>query len=195
MNMPMRSADVTYHGIQDDEQVNATFSGRIFVEQSKTGPTERETAKTLWELVQGRGTGWSGLQFGWGYNGTGTSAAARAILADAMGVEPSDDLREDFAADVLTYLCDEWQLRQGAVLRWVRGWYAEHGISPLPSSVANLPPALWLPWSRPLCNPGRCGSVTGRSTAPTKARREMLALRDTIRQTGMYPDRPPRPAT
>jgi hypothetical protein len=139
MNMPMRSADVTYHGIQDDEQVNATFSGRIFVEQSKTGPTERETAKTLWELVQGRGTGWSGLQFGWGYNGTGTSAAARAILADAMGVEPSDDLREDFAADVLTYLCDEWRFRQGAVLRWVRGWYAEHGISSLPSSVANLP--------------------------------------------------------
>jgi hypothetical protein len=195
MNMPMRSADVTYHGIQDDEQVNATFPGRIFVEQSKTGPTERETAKTLWELVQGRGTGWFGLQFGWGYNGTGTSAAARAILADAMGVEPSDDLREDFAADVLTYLCDEWRLRQGAVLRWVRGWYAEHGISSLPSSVANLPPALWLPWSRSLCNPGRCGSVTGRSTAPTKARREMLVLRDTIRQIGMYPDRPPRPAT
>ncbi len=195
--MPMRSADVTYHGIQDDEQVNATFSGRIFVEQSKTGPTERETAKTLRELAQGRGTGWSGLQFGWGYNGTGTSAAARAILVDAMGVEPSDDLREDFAADVLTYMCDEWRLRQGAVLRWVRGWYAEHGTSPLPSSVANLPPALWLPWSKSLCPPGRCGSVTGSSTAlmPTKARREMLVLRDTIRQTGMYPDRPPRWAT
>jgi hypothetical protein len=197
MNMPTRSADVTYHGIQDDEQVNATFSGRIFVEQSKTGPTERETAKTLRELAQGRGTGWSGLQFGWGYNGTGTSAAARAILADAMGAEPGDDLREDFAADVLTYLCDEWRLRQGAVLRWVRGWYAEHGISPLPSSVANLPPALWLPWSRSLCTPGRCGSVTGRSTAfmLTKARREMLVLRDTIGQTGMYPDRPTRLTT
>ncbi len=192
--MPMRSADVTYHGIQDDEQVNATFSGRIFVEQSKTGPTERETAKTLRELAQGRGTGWSGLQFGWGYNGTGTSAAARAILVDAIGVEPSDDLREDFAADVLTYMCDEWRLRQGAVLRWVRGWYAEHGTSPLPSSVANLPPALWLPWSKSLCP---CGSVTGSSTAlmPTKARREMLVLRDTIRQTGMYTDRPPRWAT
>jgi hypothetical protein len=105
--MSNRIADVTYHGIQNDEQVNATFSGRIFVEQSKTGPTERETAKTLRELTQGRGTGWSGLQFGWGYNGAGTSAAARAILADAMGVEPGDDLREDFAADVLTYMyCD-----------------------------------------------------------------------------------------
>lgn len=179
MNMPMRSADVTYHGIQDDEHVNATFFGRIFVEQSKTGPTERETAKTLRELAQGRGSGWSGLQFGWGYNGTGTSAAARAILADATGVEPSDDLREDFAADVLTYMCDEWRLRQGAVLRWVRGWYAEHGISPLPSSVANLPPALWVPWSKSLCIP----------------RREMLVLPVTIRQTGMYPDTPPRWAT
>jgi IS4 transposase len=88
MNMPVRSADVTYHGIQDDEQVNATFSSRIFVEQSKTGPTERETAKTLRELAQGRGTGWSGLQFGWGYNGTGTSAAARAVAAGQAGGTP-----------------------------------------------------------------------------------------------------------
>jgi hypothetical protein len=126
------------------------MSSRIFVEESKKGPTERVTAKMLGELMQGRDSDapLSGLYFGWGYNGTGTSAAARAILADAMGIEPSDDLREGFAADVLTYLCDEWRLRRGAVLRWVRGWYAEHNISSLPPAVADLPPALALPWER-----------------------------------------------
>jgi len=140
MSSPTESADVTYHGIRVDEQVNAAESGRIYVEQSKSG---------LRELIQGRGTGWPGLQlqFGWGHNGVGTGVAARAILADAMGIEPNDDLREDFAADVLAYMCDEWRLRRGAILRWVRGWYAEHGIDRLPPAVANLPPALWPPWS------------------------------------------------
>jgi hypothetical protein len=136
-----RDWDVTYHGIQNDERVNAKDPSRIFVEPSKSGPTERENVPVLRELVSGRGEGWSALQFGWGYNGSGTSAAAWAILTDAMGVEPGEDLREDFAADVLTQLCDEWRLRQGAVLRWVRGWYASSGIDILPRAISKLPPA------------------------------------------------------
>jgi hypothetical protein len=148
MDAASSDLDVTYHGIQHDEQVNATDSARVFVEKSRRGPTERADAPALRELISGRGEGWSALRFGWGYNGTGTSAAAHAILTDAVGTEPVDDLREDFAADVLTYFCDEWRLRRSAVLRWVRGWYSEHEIDILPTAVAKLPPALSPPWSR-----------------------------------------------
>src|SRR5687768_13722554 len=77
---------------------------------------------------------------GWGYNGSGTSAAASAILTDALGQEPSVDLREDFCEDVLSQFMDEWRLRRGVVLRWVRGWCAEHGVESLPAAVAQLPP-------------------------------------------------------
>ena len=143
----MRDTDETYHGIQHDESVGAAQESRyrIFVEESKEGPTARATARVLRELRQGYGKeGWSALYFGWGYNGTGTSAAAWSILTDATGVEPADKLREAFAADVLTYLCDEWRLRRGAILRWARGWYAQHGIDVLPPAVAHLLPAS--PW-------------------------------------------------
>jgi hypothetical protein len=90
--------------------------------------------------------------FGWGYNGGGTSATAAAILADALDLDPdefdlieADDetlesLREDFCTDVLAVCADEFRLRRGAVLRWVRGWYAQHGVTDLPSAVADLPP-------------------------------------------------------
>ncbi len=37
-------------------------------------------------------------------------------------------------------MCDEFRLRRGAVLRWVRGWYAEQQITDLPAAVATLPP-------------------------------------------------------
>ena len=49
-------------------------------------------------------------------------------------------LRVDFCWDVRSQLCEEWRLRRGAVLRWVRGWYAERGITALPQAVAQLPP-------------------------------------------------------
>ena len=49
-------------------------------------------------------------------------------------------LRGDFTWDVTSQLCEEWRLRRGAVLRWVRDWYAEHGITGLPAAAAQLPP-------------------------------------------------------
>ena len=51
-----------------------------------------------------------------------------------------EQLRVDFCCDVLRHLCEEWRLSRGTVLRWVRGWYAEHGITALPQAVAQLPP-------------------------------------------------------
>src|SRR5258707_983126 len=106
MSAASQVLDVTYHGVQHDERVNATVEARILVEPSKSGPTERIGVPVLRELASGQDETWSAFMFGWGYNGHGTSAAAHAILSDAMGAEPSDELREDFAADVLTQLCD-----------------------------------------------------------------------------------------
>jgi hypothetical protein len=59
--------------------VNATIGARISVEPSMEDSTERENVSVLRELVSGQGEGWSGLLLGWGYNGTGTSAAACSI--------------------------------------------------------------------------------------------------------------------
>jgi hypothetical protein len=41
---------------------------------------------------------------------------------------------------VLSQFCDEFRIRRGAVLRWVRGWCAERGIDKLPVAVRRLPP-------------------------------------------------------
>lgn len=136
--------DWTYHGTWPKGAVDDQAS--IAVEQSAFGPTERADIVVLRELPAPLGG------FGWGYNGGGPARAATAILDDALelgGLGSSgifqdrtlDRLRYDFCWDVLTQMCDEWRLRRGAVLRWVRGWYTEHGIMNLPRAVAELPPA------------------------------------------------------
>jgi hypothetical protein len=125
---------------------------RIVVEDVEFGPTERKDVRVLRELAAPQYGG-----FGWGYNGAGTSYAAAALLADALqlgdpdscglgtGAQARNDtlarLREDFCWDVLSQLDDQWRLRRGAVLRWVRGWYAEQGLADLPRAVTWLPPA------------------------------------------------------
>jgi len=134
--------DWTYHGTLD----RANNRARITVEQTVFGPTERATARVLRELAPPAGG------FGWGYNGGGPARAAAAVLDDALelgGLGNSgsfqdrtlDHLRYDFCWDVMSQMCDEWRLRRGAVLRWARGWYAEHGITSLPRAVAGLPSA------------------------------------------------------
>lgn len=79
-------------------------------------------------------------EFNWGYIGTGTNTAAKAILADALGYEPSQRLWQDFADDVLSQCLAEFRLRRGAVLRWVRGWAAGYGMTELPEVLQKLPP-------------------------------------------------------
>ncbi|MEU0398368.1 hypothetical protein ABZ208_37630 [Streptomyces sp. NPDC006208] len=151
----MAYEDCTYHGIQDgpktgrgdDEEWQPT---RILVETPEFGPTQRETLTVLRELAEPGGSG-----FGWGYDGTGTSNAAAAILADALdlgdplecGIHFLSDredetlrlLREDFCDDVLSQLCDQWRLRRGVILRWSLAWYAQRGIDERPGALQELP--------------------------------------------------------
>jgi hypothetical protein len=142
--------DWTYHGlgplVTEDERAH------ILVEVTEFGPTERQKVTVLRELAEPAYGG-----FNWGYNGGGPGRAAAAILADALdlgdpdtcGIGPAasprnitlGDLRFDFCWDVLTQFCEEWRMRRGAVLRWVRGWYAEHGITDLPQAAVQPPPA------------------------------------------------------
>lgn len=121
-------SDRTYHGLQqgaDDGSADEEEwePARLLVEQTRFGPTERESAAVLRKLEEPEHSG-----FGWGYNGGGTSATAAAILADALDLDPdefdlieADDetlesLREDFCTDVLAVCADEFRLRRGAVL-------------------------------------------------------------------------------
>jgi hypothetical protein len=151
----MTHEDLTYHGIQygpdsaDDDR--AWEPARLLVEKPEDGPTERQNVEVLRELPEPDESG-----FGWGYNGGGTSAAAAAILADALDLGdpdecgigytayPEDDalvrLREDFCHEVLSQACDESRLRRSAVLRWARGWYLQRGITALPTALRELPP-------------------------------------------------------
>lgn len=138
--------DWIYHGVGRD--VSADGRTHLMAERAEVGPSERQHAVVLRELPDD--------DFYWGYGGDGPNRAAAAILADALGLgDPYDcglglagqtqdatfsALRVDFCCDVLRHLCEEWRLSRGTVLRWVRGWYAEHGITALPQAVAQLPP-------------------------------------------------------
>lgn len=144
----MAYEDRTYHGIQgagadEDEWQPA----RLLIEKPEPGPTGRQDGKVLRELR---------AKDEWGYNGSGTSRAAAAILADALDLGtpekaglsmsewPQDDtlvaLHEDFCVDFLTQFSDEWRLSRAAVLRWARGWYIQRGVSEVPEALRDLPP-------------------------------------------------------
>lgn len=152
----MAYEDCTYHGVQDGPESDRGDEeewtpARILVEKPEFGPTERQDVTVLRELAEPKAGG-----FGWGYNGGGTSAAAAAILADALDLGdpdkcgigyatyPEDEvlaqLREDFCDDVLSQLCDQWRLRRGVVLRWSLTWYLQRGIGELPAALRELPP-------------------------------------------------------
>jgi hypothetical protein len=133
--------DWTYHGITDNPK---SLTGRIVVETSHDGPTDREHVQVLRKLRVSP----SRHAFGWGYNGNGTSCSAAAILADALALgdparagmtidSPTNDtlcrLREAFCWDVLTVVGSEWRLRRAGVLRWAHGWYLANGIEILPA--------------------------------------------------------------
>ena len=161
--------DWTYHGI--GRRVAADGRTHILVEDTAFGPTARQGITVLRELPEPSSGG-----FYWGYDGSGPYRAAAAILADtlslsdpdARGVGPAasprdttfSELCSDFCWDVLTQLCEEWRMRRGAVLRWVRGWYAEHGIADLPQAAVQPPSACPL---APAPRPGRLpGPADGR---------------------------------
>ncbi|MEW2298061.1 hypothetical protein ABZ719_36125 [Streptomyces sp. NPDC006743] len=124
---------------------------RILVEKPEFGPSERQDVTVLRELDEPETGG-----FGCDHNGGGTSAAAAAILADALhlgdpdtcgigyAAYPEDEvlaqLREDFCDEVLSQLCDQWRLRRSVVLCWSLAWYMQRGIDSLPAALRDLPP-------------------------------------------------------
>ncbi|MET9347769.1 DUF6166 domain-containing protein [Streptomyces termitum] len=146
----MTEKDRIYHGVpsarDDDGQP------RILVEKRKLGPTERQVDDlVLYELTLRDAAALGG--FNWGYSGSGPARAANAILADALdlgtpwtcGFEGStidpvlQELSADFASDVLVQCCSQWRLSRPSVLRWCRGWYAQHGVDDLPTALRDLP--------------------------------------------------------
>jgi hypothetical protein len=146
--MGWSSDDWVYHGIisrsANEEQP------RLFVEEVAFGPTERKRVSVLRELIAPPYGG-----FLWGYTGGSPARAAEALLTDALGLPALDvldetgpkmgydtlsvRLRNDFTFDVMSQLGDDWRLRRGAVLRWVRGWYAEHKLDRVPGIVLAPP--------------------------------------------------------
>ncbi|BDM74930.1 hypothetical protein HEK616_84170 (plasmid) [Streptomyces nigrescens] len=144
----MTDEDCTYHGIARTEEAAA----RLIVEKPENGPTERRNVQVLRELKPTDEEEFGG--FGWGYNGSGTSRVAAAIIADALDLRdaeksglgfpgwPQDDtlieLREDFCTEVLSQLTDEWRLRRSVVLRWIHSWHVQHGIVKLPEAISAL---------------------------------------------------------
>lgn len=130
----MTYEDCTYHGIEEPADSDRYEGPRILVEVPGFAPTQRIGVTVLRELRPKDRHELGG--FGWGYDGSGTSRAAAAILADALqlsrservAISPDDwdetndkvlvKLREDFCDDVLSQFCDQWRLRRGVVLRW-----------------------------------------------------------------------------
>ena len=127
--------DRTYHGFNDDGSSDPNDRFRLVVELSEFGPTEREYPYQLRHL---KGS------FGWGYNGSGTSETAEAILRDALDLPARAQLLQEmqsaFCEDVVAHFAEEFMIRRGAVLRWARGWAAQHGVTNLPKALINLPP-------------------------------------------------------
>ncbi|RPK23532.1 hypothetical protein EES37_37895 [Streptomyces sp. ADI91-18] len=146
----MAYEDRSYHGVPRSKGVTA----RLLVETPEDGPTQRRNVQVLRELRAKDEQSLGG--FGWGYDGSGTSRAAAAILADALdlgdpekaGISftgwPQDNtlirLREDFCVEMLSQFCDEWRLRRSVIVRWAHSWFIQRGITELPNALRDLPP-------------------------------------------------------
>lgn len=132
--------DRIYHGTNNDDSENPNDWFRVVVELTEFGPTEREASYQLRQLRPPN----KDMSFGWGYNGGGTSQTAEAVLRDALNLGPSQDLpvelREDFCEDVVAHFAEEFMVRRGAVIRWIRGWAVDRDDVELPPLVTDPPP-------------------------------------------------------
>jgi hypothetical protein len=110
--------------------------GRIFVYHTKTGPTDRLGDRPLRELHSPDPV----VTFNWGYIGSGPNHVARAILIDTLGVEPAQYVYQAFTSDFASQFPEEFRLRQGAVLRWLRGIACELGRHDFPAVLPPIDP-------------------------------------------------------
>ncbi|MEV0649889.1 hypothetical protein AB0I28_32000 [Phytomonospora sp. NPDC050363] len=142
----MTRDDRVYHGINSSTPGPA----RLLVEEPADGPTQRQDITVFGELRDGYG-------LSWGHVGSGPQRTAALVLADALGLGGEVTiaaqhplwqansflarLRSDFAGDFLVHAAAEWRLPRGAVLRWVRGWWAQFGQGEPPQTVLSAPAA------------------------------------------------------
>lgn len=144
----MTRHDRVYHGLQIDpeDETQQWAPATIHVETPKS-----DGHHGLYQLPLPDRHG----DFAWGYDGTGPSRVAIALLTDALtlgdpkesgiGITSIKDdpvmplLREDFVLDFLEEACDEWRMSRPMILRWVRSWYLQRGVDDLPTAVQRLP--------------------------------------------------------
>lgn len=119
-----RLDDLIYHGVDK----------RIFVEPFISGWTGRDKAERIRELAPIDPV----VTFNWGYIGSGSNQVAQAILGDALDAKDVPQfLYQAFTADLVSQFGSEFRIRQGAVLRWLRGFLCAEGRHDFP---APLPP-------------------------------------------------------
>lgn len=116
--------DRTYHGMGAE-------GGHIKVESYGGGPTQRLNIQVLY-LLENFDQHYGPHRFWWGYTGGSAHDTARAILCDALGktdpVAVPKEIQQAFCQDVIAHLDDEFHLNRMALVRWTRGWCAEHGV-------------------------------------------------------------------
>lgn len=117
--------DLCYYGLDQ----------RVFVFRTQSGPTDRHRQNPLRELTAPDPV----IGFNWGYDGSGPAQVAQAVLADALGHPAPRALHGAFRDDFVSQFPKEWRLRQGAVLRWVRGFLCDLGGHDYPQ---EFPPAM-----------------------------------------------------
>jgi len=139
--------DWTYHGKYGETGSQA--SARILVEEVDFGPGPQREGTVLREISPPADGG-----FLWGYTGGSPTRVAEALLADVLelprvealgntdlgpGLEPLwVQIRNDLIMEVISQQCSEWRVRRCALLRWVRGWYADHGLSSVPAPALHV---------------------------------------------------------
>jgi hypothetical protein len=142
--------DWTYHGKYRETGDQAT--AQILVEQVDLGPGPQREGAVLREISPPADGG-----FLWGYTGGSPTRVAEALLADALELPSLEALgntdlgpgldrlwvqiRDDFIMEVISQQCSEWRMRRSALLRWVRGWYADHDLSAVPPAALHVRPA------------------------------------------------------
>lgn len=122
--------DRVYHGLSSDRDEHG--GSPIAVEHGGGGPTEREQAQRLGYL-DSPDTYYGPRSFWWGYTGSSAQDAGHALLADALDEHhPDPGMITEFVVEVVAHLSDqhEWWLSRAAILRWARGYRAEHDDGP-----------------------------------------------------------------
>lgn len=118
--------DLTYYG--SDQRVFVCPTGKSWAHGQGREPLRELTSPD------------PAMTFNWGYTGSGANQVSRAILGDALGITVSLPMYQAFTADFVAQFPAEFRLRQGAVLRWVRGYLCDRGRHDFPEQIPPVDP-------------------------------------------------------